>query len=81
VIDWPWVVFGYLSFGSMALYLQHRYNSAAMDKLTAAHERNVLDLKMMIEVLQLALMNEQDAKQARLNSLTHADFAEGAVIE
>jgi hypothetical protein len=31
--------------------------------------------------MQLALMNEQDAKQAKLNRMTYTDLAEGAVSE
>ena len=80
VIDWPWVAFSYISFGSLALYLQYRTHVAALDRLMTAHDKNVADLKMMIEVLQLALMH-QESKAGRLNRVTHADFMEGAVSE
>ena len=81
MIDWPWVVFGYLGFGTMAFYLQHRYSLTALDKVAAAHDRNVADLHLMIEVLQLALLHEQEIKAARPNRVTHADFSEGLIGE
>jgi hypothetical protein len=73
VIDWPFIL-GYVTIGSVALYLQFKSNIAALDKLAAAHERNVTDLKTTIEVLQLALMNAQEIKRARPNRVTHAEF-------
>ena len=60
MIDWPWVVFGYLSFGSMALYMMYRSHIAALDKLAEAHARHVADLRQTIEMLQgiLAALRE-----------------------
>jgi len=66
VIDWPVVIGGYLAIGVVALYLQHRYSIAALDRLAEAHERNVTDLKMMIEVLQLVIMQGQETKQGKM---------------
>jgi len=74
MIPWDWLGFvgGYVTIGSVALYLQFKSNIAALDRMTAAHAANVKDLKMMIEVLQLALMHQQDiAGQGRP---THAEL-------
>jgi hypothetical protein len=60
VIDWPVVIGGYLAIGSLALYIQYKSNIAALDKLSEAHQRNVADLHLVIEVLQLALMSAQE---------------------
>jgi hypothetical protein len=63
---------GYVTIGSVALYLQFRSNVAALDKLAAAHERHTADLRMMIEVLQLMIMQGQET--ARPNRATHAEM-------
>jgi hypothetical protein len=81
MIDWPWVVFGYLSFGSMAVFMQYKGYVTAMDKLGEAHERHVADLREEIEILQMDLIHARDTQLARLNRVTHADLMEGAVGE
>ena len=72
---------GYTGIAVIALYLQFRYSITALDKVAAAHDRNVADLHLMIEVLQLALLHEQEIKAARPNRVTHADFTEGLIGE
>jgi len=74
VFDWGnlhWA-FTYLTIGTVALWLQHKTNSIALEKLSQEHEKHTADLKFMIEILQLALMHEQEVK-ARPNRVTHAE--------
>jgi hypothetical protein len=72
MIDWPFIV-GYVAIGSVALFLQYKSNVAALDKLAAAHERHIADLRLMIEVLQLLIMQGQET-QPRPNRVTHAEL-------
>ena len=75
MIEWPWVAAGYLSFGVVALYLQHLTNVAALDRLATAHEHHVLDLRQAIEILQLDLLHARETMtQARPNRATHAEL-------
>jgi type II secretory pathway component PulJ len=82
VIDWPWVAFGWLSIGSLAIYLQYRANIAAMDRLSAEHYQHTTDLREAIAILQLDLMHARETMtHARPNRVTHADLAEGLIGE
>jgi hypothetical protein len=62
VIDWPFIL-GYVTIGSVALYMQFRSNIAAMDRLNEAHDRHVEDLRQAIEILQLDLIHARDLAQ------------------
>lgn len=63
MIEWPVVIGGYLAIGIVALYLQHRYSIAVMDKLAEAHKANVADLRMMIDTMHTFLVQEHKLKQ------------------
>lgn len=72
MIEWPIVIGGYLAIGSIALYLQYLSFRLSLDRLSAEHERHTADLRMMIEVLQLMIMQGQETP--RPNRVTHAEL-------